>query len=95
MAKIVCGAAGARYAATLGLCVSTSNPRMSNDGHLYMLPMKTALTASTAPEKAPESMTVSASTAISVPSFFTPVFNLMMTCGAGIPASSSSRRVIT
>ena len=40
-------------------------------------------------------MTVSASSAIGVPSCLTPVFSLMMTCGAGMPASSSSRRVIT
>ena len=60
-----------------------------------MLPRNTALTASTAPENAPDSMTVSASSAIRVPSFFTPVLSRMITCGAGMPASSSSRRVIT
>ncbi len=95
IAKMVWGATGARYAATLGLWVSTSKPRMSNDGHLYMLPRNTALTASTAPENAPESMIVSASRAIRVPSRFTPVLSLMMTWGAGMPACSSSRRVIT
>ena len=40
-------------------------------------------------------MIVSASRAMSVPSRLTPVFRRMMTWGAGIPASSSSRRVIT
>jgi hypothetical protein len=46
---------------------------MSKEGHLYMLPRKTALTASTVPENAPESRMVSASRAMRVPSFFTPV----------------------
>lgn len=68
---------------------------MSKEGHLYMLPRKTALTASTVPENAPESRMVSASRAMRVPSFFTPVLRRMITSGAGIPASSSSRRVIT
>jgi hypothetical protein len=50
---------------------------------------------STAPENAPDSMTVSASSAVSVPSRLAPVLSLMMTWGAGMPASSSSRRVMT
>src|SRR5262249_56287980 len=89
------GATGGGWAARLGLWVSTSNRRMPKEGHLYMLPRNTALTASTAPENAPESITVSASMAIRVPSRFTPVLSLMMTWGAGMPASSSSRRVMT
>ena len=92
---MVCGATGARYAATLGLCVSTSVPLMSKAGHLYRLPRNTAATASTVPENAPDSRTFSASSAISVPSRLTPVFSRMITCGAGMPASSSSRRVMT
>jgi len=40
-------------------------------------------------------MMISPSNAISVPSRLTPLFSLMMTCGAGMPATSSSRRVIT
>ena len=79
----------------LGLCVSTSKPRTSKLGNLYTLAMNTALIVSTAPENAPDSMIVSASSAISVPSRLQPVFSLMITCGAGLPASSSSRRVIT
>ena len=38
---------------------------------------------------------VSASSAMRVPSRLTPVLSRMMTWGAGMPASSSSRRVIT
>ena len=79
----------------LGLCVRTSKPLTSKFGHRYRLARKTPLTASTAPENAPDSRIASPSIAMSVPSRFTPVFRRMMTCGAGIPASSSSRRVMT
>ncbi len=79
----------------LGLCVSTSKPRTSKAGNRYTLERNTALIVSTAPENAPASMIVSPSSAISVPSRLAPVFSLMMTWGAGMPASSSSRRVMT
>ena len=57
--------------------------------------MNTAPIVSTAPENEPDSRIVSASSAMRVPSRFTPVLRRMMTWGAGIPASSSSRRVMT